>query len=309
MEHHTSASIEIRGSGLRYAEVERDGGTRRLVRLGSCNFDFDLEARLSGEAEGDWVETFTTAVRDILAGSAALDLHVALHRPLGTSLFVPIPVDTPKSERLRRLWQDVAVAFPGEETAFSAELLRSEVLPDGENIRWWHVLAVPAKPAENLERILSRSEVGRRRFCASMSGAAAIVRHIVRDETEETPSAAPYRLAVGRYEAHTEVVLIRNQAWQFGTTLSADSSSDRLYQIYSLLDGMEIPMSQIVQIYAYGSEKDGVLFDGLETCSGATARPLDPLMVVEHQVDGVSPGVNIDAYAPCVGANLRDVYA
>ena len=308
MEHHTSASIEILGTELRYAEVERDGDSRRLVRLGSCSFDFELEDVISGGQEGEWTETLEYAVRDILAGSSALDLHVALHPPLGSSLFVPIPVDMSKKERLKRLWQDVAVAFPGEETAFSTELIRPEVLTDGENIEWWHVLAVPANIAKTLEEVLRRIEAGRLRFCASMSGAAAVLRHLARSRVEETPVAVPYRIGIGRYAAHTEFVLMRNQAWQFGATFSARVPSDRLYMLQSLLEGLNVSVEEVLDIYTYGCESDETLVALCEAVFGRQVTTLDPLSVVDHQVDGLTSGLTIQAYAPCVGANLRDVY-
>ena len=53
MDVRARAGIDIYGTVLRYAEVEQRGPRYRLLRLGSCDFDFDIaEAVLQGNPPG-----------------------------------------------------------------------------------------------------------------------------------------------------------------------------------------------------------------------------------------------------------------
>jgi hypothetical protein len=309
MEHHTSASVEVNGSVLRYAEVVREGDAYRLVRLGSCEFDFDLEESALHTGGGPWADTLARALKDIFAGSAALDLHIALHPLMSTSFFVPIPAGMPMVEREAQLRDEVALVLPGEEAIVTAEFVRPEVLPDGATVNWFHVLALPATVAEAFDRVVGSLAVIRRRFCSSTSSVAAVLKHIARRRAAATPVATPYRLAIGSYADQTEYVLIRNQGWHYSLAVRAADPLDRAYFGAALLQRVSVAADELTEVFVYGTRIEPELRAVIPTLLKTEPETLDPLSLVVHESDGISDSFSAESYAACIGANLRDVYA
>ncbi len=309
MEHHTSASVEVNGSVLRYAEVAREGDAYRLVRLGSCEFDFDLEDSALHTGGGPWADTLGRALKDIFAGSTALDLHIALHPLLFTSFFVPIPAAMPMLERESQLRDEVALVLPGEEAIVTAEFVRPEVLPDGATVNWFHVLALPATVAEAFDRVVGSLAVIRRRFCSSTSSVAAVLKHIARRRAADTRVATPYRLAIGSYANQTEYVLIRNQGWHYGLAVRAADPLDRVYFAAALLQRLSVGPEELNDVFVYGTRVEPELRTVIPTLLRVEPETLDPLGIVVHESGSMSDAFSAETYAPCIGANLRDVYA
>lgn len=309
MEHHTSASVEVNGAILRYAEVVREGDAYRLVRLGSCEFDFDVEDSALHTGSGPWADTLGRALKDIFAGSSALDLHIALHPLLFTSFFVPIPAGMPMMERESQLREEVALVLPGEEAVVTAEFVRSEVLPDGATVNWFHVLALPATVAESFERVVGSLAVIRRRFCSSTSGVAAVLKHIARRRAAGTSVGTPYRLAIGSYADQTEYVLVRNQGWHYGLSVRASDPLDRVYFAAALLERLAVGTHELKDVFVYGTGVEPELRTVIPSLLGVEPETLDPLAIVVHESDSISAAFSAESYAPCIGANLRDVYS
>jgi hypothetical protein len=116
MNARVRAGIDLCGTTLRYAEVERyeaapssgwaaegggesaragrrgrdASGRHRLLRLGSCDFDFDVTRVLWGaRAEQQHVDTLGRALADVYENASAETLRVVVHPPQACSFFAP----------------------------------------------------------------------------------------------------------------------------------------------------------------------------------------------------------------------------
>ena len=312
METHTSASIEFQDSVLRFAEIRRAGDDPpRLVRLGSCAFDFNLEQdALRGEQRPRRRAAVREALADVFAGSGALDLHVTLHPPLCTSLFLPLPADTPAEDRAGRVQEEIALVMPATTRAVaSAELMRAEVLPDGDAVHWFHVLALPGDIADRLDALVDTLSVAQHRYCLSTGSAAAVLQRLARQEAATTPVATPYRLGLGLYETHTELTLCRNQGWHFAASTLMTAPADALYFAVALLHRLAVQSDELAGLFLYGDGRADRLDAALlHEVFGRTPEPLNPLTAVAYDAAGLTDANGFEQYAPCVGAALRDVY-
>src|SRR5690606_10565174 len=103
MDAQARAGIEFSDTVLRYAEVEQYGSRYRLLRLGTCDFDFRLVEDLLQRHDPDAIEVVREALQDVFSGSIASTLHAALHPALTTSFFTSVPSGVSGGERLQRL--------------------------------------------------------------------------------------------------------------------------------------------------------------------------------------------------------------
>lgn len=211
MDAQVRAGIDLYGTALRYAEVEQYGERHRLLRLGSCDFDFDVAEALLETGTPEELQTITEALQDVFGGSAARELRVVVHPPRIHSFFAPAPAeenDADREERFRReatllaqgeSAQQVApasgpppsifekaepgaAASPAEETLFgdglhlATDRLYAETRVAGEGeaeeVEWFHVLALPDAAQERFEDVLQALPQPSFRWTVGMQGAA-----------------------------------------------------------------------------------------------------------------------------------------
>lgn len=304
MEAHARAGIDIYGNVLRYAEVEQYGTRFRLLRLGSCEFDFDVGAELLSGGQPQHLETVAEAVGDVFSGSIASALHVALHPPGCYSFFTPVPAETPEAARKVRLQQEAAV-LAGVETPLrlTADALYSEQIVDDGQLDWVHVLAVEETDYGRLEHILNRLPKPRHRLMASMQAAALVVGHLASGEAEDDGSS-PFTLAIGWYPTHIEYTLCRDGRWYFSHYTDAGTGADSAYFSAALLGRLRLTPGAVGRVLVYGSGIDLDDFDILRHVFAVVPERLNPLRVVDLDPASLAPGFDAEAYVACVGAAL-----
>src|SRR5690606_14335340 len=126
MDAQARAGIEFSDTVLRYAEVEQYGSRFRLLRLGTCDFDFRLVDDLLHRHHPDALEVVREALQDVFSGSIATSLHAALHPSLTTSFFTSIPAGLSTEERRRRLANE-AMLLTGAERPETLNVSATEV--------------------------------------------------------------------------------------------------------------------------------------------------------------------------------------
>jgi hypothetical protein len=303
MDAHARAGIDIHGSVLRYAEVEQYGSRCRLLRLGSCVFDFDLSAEVFRTASPEHLETVAEALGDVFAGSVASELHVALHPPGGYAFFAPLPEALPEAEREERL-RDEAAFLIG-----TGEALRVEPTPvytepvDGSVVAWFHVLAIPEWVHARLEQAFHALPRVHYRLVRSMQAAANTIDRIERREPADR-SRAPFSLAVGWYETHTEFTLCRNHRWYFSHHAAVGSPADSAYFAAMLLRRLRLAPSDVGRLFLYGSDVDPAQFSLLQTLFPVAPERLNPLQLVDLDPGSLTASFDTEAYVPCIGATL-----
>lgn len=306
------AGVELYGRVMRYAEVELgargDGAAPpRLLRLGACDFDFDVAEALLDLSGPTHLDTVATAVREIFGGSKAEALRVAIHPWRCTSFFSPIPEGTAPADRLEQLKQEAAMlsdAAVGRPLRVTATSVRIEALPDGRRSHWHHVLRLPeaihARLAHVAKPLGGDRREGGHEVVDTTAAAAAIATRLAHSPESSDDAFA---LAVGVYADRTEFTLTRGEAWYYGHHAEA-GALDAAYFGAALLDRLGVAPRRVRRLFLYGDAAEPGMVAPLSAFLDLDAEPLNPLRLFLLAPSEASPYV-LAAYAPCVGALLR----
>ncbi len=322
------AGIELAGRTLRYAEVDvgarsGEGARPRLLRLGACDFEFDVAEAILDLAGPTHLDTVATAVRQIFERSRVDLLRVAVHPWHATSFFAPLPEAMPTAEKFEQLRQEAAMladAQVARPVRVAATPLRVEVLPGGRRAHWHHVLRLSesvhariahvAKPLGDAEESDPFARGVPHEF-VDAAGAAATVAIRLRPPAEreaevERPEDVPFALSLGYYGDRIEYALSRGEAWHFGHWAEAGDPlhRDSAYFAAALLDRLGVAPASVGRLYVYGASPEPEALEGIEALLGVEARALNPLDLFPRSPGEVDPPA-LAAFAPCVGAALR----
>lgn len=306
------AGIELYGRVMRYAEVDLGArGTAaapKLLRLGACDFDFDVADALLDLAGPTHLDTVATAVREIFDGSRAETLRVAVHPWRTTSFFSPIPEGTAPATRLEQLKQEAAMladAAASRPVRVKATPVRIEAGPDGRRSHWHHVLRLPesvhARFAHAAKPLGAERHDGAHEF-VDATGAAAAVMARLHEPTGEDDE--PFALAVGAYGERTEFALGRGTTWYHSHYADVPARSDGAYFAAALLDRLGVAPGRVHRLFVYGDDAEPATAELVSAFLNIEAEALNPLQVFGVAPPGADP-LALSAYAPCVGALLR----
>ena len=143
MEHQAFASIDLSWATLRYAEAMHTPDGIRPLRLGSCDFDFDITRELLHDEAPQHLGVVTQALADVFSGSTVHPLRVVVHPPNAHAFVTVVPADLAEAERAVRFQQEAAlVAGTGSDAPphVTVSTIHADTHLDVEPVQ---VLAVP----------------------------------------------------------------------------------------------------------------------------------------------------------------------
>jgi hypothetical protein len=309
MDDSVSATLSIRDSVLRYAEIERRDDGVRLLRWGQEAFSFDLSTALLREEEAPrQTRQVQEEIGELLAGTAARDLRVAVHPPDSYSFFTPISSDVPVQDRRRQLLQQAALVTgvrSSKSLHMTSETVRTTQDSEGDPFMWVHVLAVPDVVDQRMAELVRPLGHGEHGWIVTSEAAARVTRHLERSGGSAEEALRPYTLAVGQYPAHTEYALSRNREWYHAHyTEEARSAKNRAYFAVGFLNRVDVPLDGVGRLFVYGEDVDVADYGPFERIFGQEPERLDPFRVVDNR-SGERPDAAA-AFAPCIGAGLGE---
>ena len=304
---YVQAGVDLYESTLRYAEVERNDQHYRLLKLGSCEFDFTMADALSNSSQPMYLETLAEALSDVFAESIASDLHIVFHPSDCYSFFTPLYVDLTEEQRKYRLQEEATLLTTNSTPVplhLTADVVNTETLENGRVVEWFHVLGVEERVHKHLTSVLDVLPHSSFRFNLSTRGTAnAIEQMALRENIEPRPDAA-YTMAIGYYKTHIEYALCRQNRWFFSHHADSNAAVDSVYFALALLRRLHIDRSQVGQVFIYGEDIEGEVFSVLTEVFEHTPEVLNPMEVVT--LDKKSPGMHFtaEAYVPCIGVAM-----
>lgn len=301
---YVRAGVDLYESTLRYAEVERNGSDFKLLKLGSCEFDFNMAQALAEGARPSHLETLGEALGDVFSESVATDLHVVFHPSNCFSFFTPLYVDLTEDERKWRLQEEATLltsSTPPLPLHLTADVVRTETLENGRVVEWFHVLGVDERIHSQLNKILSSLPHSHFRFNLSTRGTANAIETMAKKENLIAAPESPYSLAIGYYKTHIEYVLCHEFNWHYSHYTDTSTPTDSVYFALSLLRRLNIERSDVGQLFIYGEDIDAEVFSVLQEIFKKTPEVLNPMEIVS--LDRKGPGMHFtaEAYAPCIG--------
>lgn len=322
MRTQVRVGIDIHGAALRYAEVEQHERQYRLLRLGSCDFDFDVARVLLRAEETAPLDVLAEALSDVLEGTTATHMNAVLHPPHACSFFTPLDAAASRDERRRQILEEATLLMQGRAADARAEEASEEeglhltthtlsgapaaasAASLGEAaapVTWVHVLALRRRAPERLERALSALPQLSRRWMLSTRAVAQVVSHAAR---REAAAEDDYALAVGWYASHIEYVLCRGRHWHFSHYTKAGPPVDGAYFAAAMLERLGLAPAAVRRVFVYGEEKPLEAFAPLGRVFGPAPQRLDPMPLVDLDPGSLAGAFNASAYAPCIGAML-----
>ena len=308
MDVRARAGIDIYGTVLRYAEVEQRGPRYQLLRLGSCDFDFDIAEAVLQASPPEHLEALTDALTDVFEGSVAARLHVTLHPPTCYSFFTALPVEVAAEERKKRLLRDASLLTRSgspQPLRLTADPVYTETMDDGETVEWFHVLALNERLHARFDRICRMLPQSRHRMTLSMHAVANAVERIERRGGEgEGRQQAPFTLALGWYPTHVEFTLCRHTHWYFSHFSEAAPPADCAYFALALTSRLGLDQDAVGRVFVYGGFKQADDFANLAEVFPAAPEPLNPMQLIDLDQDSMAASFDHAAYAPCLGVAL-----
>ena len=309
----TLVALEIHGRSLRYGEVVRaDEGPGSLRRLGTCDFEFDVEEAVFGDVEPKNFDTVIEAESEIFSGSNAPALRVAVHPPAMTGFFTPLPEGMAAADRHEQLRQeaallaDVNAAQPVRIRAVPIRTEDVEIAEETEPHRWHHVFHVP-EPVHARMTLMARAlDMGAYDLLDTTRTAATAIAAL--DGVAPVPpmadlSDAPYTLVLGAYAEHVELGIVYDGAWYHGHHGPMGAPDDAAYFAVALLERIGLGTAEVGRFLMYGENADPGEFHLLAELLGQEPALFDPLAVFGRSPSGASPEL-LASYVPCVGALL-----
>ncbi|SHK59115.1 hypothetical protein [Rhodothermus profundi] len=299
MEPRARAGIELHDVVLRYAELERRGDRYQLLRLGSCDFDFNVLSELQA-ASPRYLDVVGEALRDVLSGLVADELNVALHPSHGMAAFASLQPEPIEADELRQRLLAEAVWITGQ----PAEALHLHAEPgwaqalEEERARWYQVLVLPRHVQQHLERVLRQAPCTRYRIRLSTAGAAAALQRLPGPEPGIPPEVG---LAIGCYETHTEFTLCRRGHWYL--SYYTRSAEDAAYFCMVLLHRLGLSAAMVEQVTLYGTQVPATLSEQLQPLFAVEPALLNPVVLTTLDPEALNPSEAV-AYVPCIGVAL-----
>ena len=305
MEHQAFASIDLSWATLRYAEaMHRPDGVQPL-RLGSCDFDFDITNALLHDENRQHLDVVTQALADVFAGSAAEPLRVVVHPPSAHAFVTVVPTDLAAAERTQRFQQEAAL-IAGTSSEAPLHVTASTIFADTHlDVEPVQVLAVPDGWHTRFEAIVDRLPQSEVEWMLSTQAAARVMARTTDEDAPSGSSEPSIGLVMGVYPEYTEFGLLRNGHWYYSHYVDAEEPLDAAYNAVALLDRLEIPRSAVTQIGLYGIGMSASAFAPLETVFDVAPEPIQPFGVLGIDPSAVQEsGFGAGAYVPCIGAVL-----
>lgn len=303
MEAHARAGIDIVGRSLRYAEIEKYGPRYRLLRLGSCDFEFDVADGVLANPSDESITIVSNALADVFSGSVAERLHVAIHPPNCYSFLSPLPSGSSKARRKVRLQQEAALLAGTERSLhITADAVRTESIDDGSTVDWVQVLAVEDNVHERIYRVVNPLPQPSKRLIVSMHAAASTLIHVAPPEHAIDPSG--FSLAIGSFPHCVEYVLCRDGALHFNTFTAPAPPVDVAYFAAHVADRFGLHPRDVDAVYLYGTDADPEHVSDLESVFDSHVGLLNPLTVLDVDQGGIGADFGAEGYAGCIGAAL-----
>ena len=312
-----TAVAALRGRTLRYAEVERpsDGSAARLRRLGTCDFDVDVEDAVLGPDGAEGLDAVGAALKEVFRESAPRVLAVVARPAALVSFFSPLPEGLAAPARYEQLRQEAALladVSTAQPVRIRAVPVRTEELATGAH-RWHHVVHVPESVHARITLLARGLGAGTYDLSDATQAAASVVRAVLAEARlsgETADPSRPYSLAIGCYDDEAEFSLSRDSgvddrpAWHFGLHAPAGAPEDAAYFALAMLERLSVAPEEVGRLFVYGDKVDHAVRSALGELLGGDAMPLDPLPLFGRRPEGVDSAV-LAAFAPCLGAVIR----
>ena len=295
----STAGVEFVGHLMRYAEVEFDGSTHKLLRLGNCEFEFDASEVVYSGAYPGRIETIQSALKDVFKDTISSSFRFVL--PSSALTQFESSVANPSDEQALKSQigfetllfnggESGGDVFPGEQMTQSSPLVQG--------------YAVHHLSQRISDRIRALCTVFPSQTKGHIPSPNASLRSF-RRLSEQGNMSNQNALLIGCYPDHTDYTVISAGIPVKMISRNTPTHSDRIYFGHEALTRLVPGSLKSPQVYVYGHVVHPDLVAGLVEDFGPQAQVLNPGPLVNLDKNRFEDGFPIEAFVPCLGASIR----
>ncbi len=287
---------------MRYSEVEHYGHRYRLLRLGDCDFEFDVSETLFETGEEKNLEIVNDALAEIFLGTTAIRLRMVVH-PLTARVFNSFTEAGTEETVIN------------ENVAFESAMMHQQIIgAEGRDvIRGATIIGGDEPRVESLHVSEIRESV-RRRFDRIASGIPNIevesissslaVSNVLLELSRKGKRQDEFELSIGLYDTCTEYTLLRDGEGLFTQHREETDPGDVAYFALHVLNLSQKTKSESTGIQVYGTAVSDEILGTLETVFGRKPYVLNPISVVDLNTDQFDENFRFESFVACLGAAL-----
>ena len=300
-----TAGIEFSGTTMRYSEVEQYGAQHRLLRLGDCDFEFDVSEVLFELGTQKYLDVVTDALSEIFLGTTATRFRIAIH-PQAARIFKSLRYSGADEDTIRgnvafesalmhdEVWAEedrhVIEGRPQSPTSDFAHALNMESLLVSE-------ISGPVR--ERLQEVTSGIRDASPDVISSTEALLAVVR-----EAASKNDFDGYQLSIGLYPSYTEFTITRGSEWISSQIRSETERGDVAYFSLHFLELTGVMLEDDFRVRVYGSGASLGQRETLASIFLENVSVLNPISIVDLETDQFDSEFQFESFVVCLGAAL-----
>ncbi|NNE69229.1 MAG: hypothetical protein HKN29_02570 [Rhodothermales bacterium] len=285
-----SAGIAFSDRALRYAEVQESERGFRLLRLGQCDFDFDLNRSLTDPHADQERAIIGEALVEALGTSDSRRIRAALHPPLCRSFFSAHSGEDPVP----------AVSFEAGLLGFANESgngIGADAAAQSGDTELLHVTSIRPVVLENLGAIVADLQAEDAQAVSALRASAEVVRLGGVNLVDGLCV-----LAIGYFDNLFELALLDRTGWRYAThARGLPSLEDSVFHITETLGQMNWTPAEVSRVLCFGSLR---VPEAIEVLFPGRVQVMNPLSLLELDPDSLDPDYAAAEFVPSVGAAL-----
>ncbi len=298
MVSQSTAGVEFVGNLMRYAEVENDISSPRLLRLGNCEFEFDAAAVVYSGWAPQHIETIQSALKDVFRDTTSSAIRFVLPSSTLTRF------ESLRSRDVQGVDTKVQIGF--ETLLLNGGEQGGDVFP-GDSIQKFNSdisgYAVHHLSQGISQRLARLCEVFPQQAKGHIPSANASIRSYRRlMDLQQAPKGNV--LLLGCYPESTDYIGLSAEATLKSISIDTPTDSDRVYFAYEVLSRMQKATFDNCLLAVYGHSISAPFISLLTQEFGKRVSILNPGPMVNLDQNRFEKGFPIQAFVPCLGASI-----
>ncbi len=296
MSHDARSRVGISFSRgvMRYVEVERRDADWGLVRLGSCDFEFNAERELFGEVASRKLDVIRSAVADVFSSTVVDAVRCVVPAACTTAFRTAVNVEASEPERELQLAFEASLLTGGKT---GGDLYPTMGTAQGSSapvpVHVYHV------DGEITDRVRDACSVFGDTPLDFVPSATAVY-HGIWPLVEA--SAATCVLLVGAYDHYTEYQVIVDATRRADTVIDACDEADRMYFSLDAVRRLGMDVNSVDKVLLHGDSVDNSLVGALHDVWSGRVELANPGPVVNLEEGRLEADFGFEAFLTTVGA-------
>lgn len=279
---------------MRYVEVERRESGWGLVRLGSCDFEFNAERELFGTEHSHKLDVIRSAISDVFSETGSDVVRCVIPAASTMGFRTAVEEAASESEKDATISVEASILTGGK---VEGDLFPTMGQPAGSGA------PVPVHVYHADEQLTGRV----RDVCSAFGDtplelvpSPTAVYHGVWPLLEA--GSATCVLLVGAYDHYTEYQVIVEATRRADTVIVTSNVADRMYFSLDVVRRLGMDVNSVEHVLLHGDSVDGALMEALHDVWSGRVELANPGPVVNLEEGRLEADFGFEAFLTTVGA-------